>query len=111
MIYGISNSWKTVAVLTMIFFQIIAGIVCATPLSERALLLSVAVVVQDRDSPRENRMLPASDVDHHVRCEQPCPQSEPGATQFSEDLRYFVSSDTLRESQNYLISRPPRHLA
>lgn len=112
MTHGVSTSWKTVAVLTMIFIQIISGSLCSTPLADRTFVpTSVAAVMKDRGSPAENRTLLVSDADHHVRCEQRCPQSVVDGLRFSESLRYSVSGDDLRESQVYLISRPPKSLS
>jgi hypothetical protein len=112
MTHGVSTNWKTVAVLTMIFIQIISGSLCSTPVVDRTFVpSSLAAVMQDRGSPSENRTLAVSDADHHVRCEQRCPQSVMDYSRFSESLRYSMSGDELRESQIYLISRPPKSLS
>jgi len=109
---NVSTSWKTVAVLTMILFQMISGGFCSTPLTDRTVLPSeIAAVMQERGSPAENRALILSDVDHHVRCEQRCTQAETDGVRHSDVLRYAISKDALLEGQIYLISRPPKRLS
>ncbi len=112
MIRSVLTSWNTVAVLTMIFIQIISGSLCSTPLENRTFVPpGVATFVQERGSPVDNRKLLLSEADHHVRCEQRSLQAELYDFRFSEGLRYSVSADLLRESQIYLISRPPKYLS
>lgn len=109
---SVSISWKTFAVLTMIFVQIVAGSLCSTPSADRSVIPSgVAVVMPERGSPAENRALIVSDSDHHLRCEQRCPQGEIDDLRFSEAMRYSVSADVLRKSPTYLISRPPKRMS
>ncbi len=109
---NVSTSWKTIAVLTMILFQIISGSLCSTPLADRAVVPSgIVAVVQERAGPAENRALTLSDADHHVRCEQRCPLAEIDDSRRSHVLRYAMSKDALLEGQTYPISRPPKRLS
>lgn len=53
-----STSWKTLAVLTMIFVQIVFGCLCSIPSADRTVIPSgVAIVMPERGSPAENRVL------------------------------------------------------
>jgi hypothetical protein len=108
---NVSTSWKTIAVLTMILFQIISGSLCSTPLADRTGGASgIVAVMQERAAPAENRALILSDADHHVRCEQRCPQAETDDMRRSDVLQYAISKDAVLEGQSYLISRPPKRL-
>ncbi|MCR5942692.1 hypothetical protein FG152_18005 [Ochrobactrum sp. XJ1] len=112
MTHSASTSWKALAVLAMIFIQIISGSLCSTPVTDRTFVpSSVAAAMQERGSPAENRALLVSDADHHVRYEQRCPQSEIDDLRFSEGLRYSMSADVLRGNQIYPIARPPKILS
>lgn len=107
-----STSWKALAVLSMIFMQIVFGSLCSTPSADRSVIpFGVAIVMQERGSPAENRALVVSDADHHLRCEQRCPEGEINDVRYSEALRYSISADGLRDSPIYLISRPPKRVS
>lgn len=107
---SVSTNWKAVAVLMMIFMQVISGGVCAT-LADRSLVASGPIsLMQERSSPTENRTVLVSDADHHVRCDQRCSEDELGGLRYSQGLQYSIATDVFSESLNYRISRPPKHL-
>lgn len=112
LVYMVSTSWKIAVVLLMICLQIFCGSLSAPHQVDRPVARTeVASLMQDRAPSKEGRMVLASDIDHHVRCGQPCHGAEIEDFRSSDLFRYVVATEASRESVSYRISRPPRQIS
>ncbi len=106
---SVSASWKAVAILMMILTQVITGSVCATALATPTIVATGSVAtMHERGGHAESKVVVVSDADHHLRCDHRGHDLDLADLRYHEGLRFFFAADALRESVNYLISRPPK---
>lgn len=105
----ISIGRKIVIIVLMISMQIISGNAFAKPHVDRfsGQIVSTLEANEIRPSP-ENKILAASDADHHCRSLQPFTYGDSNDHKASEKLAFIWSAPTRLKSQYYLISYPPK---